>query len=473
VQLTEIESLVSEGVDAVAAVIARLEARIDAQDAQIAGLTARIGQNSRNSSKPPSSDGYGKPASKKRSLRRPSGRKQGGQEGHEGARLEPVASPDERLTHEPERCDGCGGDLTDAERLEGGERRQVFELPEGKPLRVIEHLAGRRRCGCGQVSAAAFPEGVGAPTQYGPGVRALGVYLCVYQHLPYDRAAQALRDLAGAAVSTGTLQSWTEAAAAGLDDFDERLRELLIASPVVHFDETGARIAERLGWVHSQSTEKLTRYVAHRRRGGDAIDDAGVLPDFEGVAVHDGWKPYRNYTAADHALCNGHHLRELQAATEAGHGWPEAMGELLLDARERVERAREAGRQSLGPKALAEIEADYKRVIARGHAEHPPAQGKKGKAHNLLLRLERDRDDALRFARDFRVPFTNNQAEQDIRMVKLQQKISGCFRTAAGAERFLAVRGYISTARKNGIEALTALGQLSAGRPWLPMASGP
>ncbi len=469
----EVQSLVAEGADAVAAVIARLEARIDEQDVQIAELKARLGQSSRNSSKPPSSDGYGKPPPKKRSLRRPSGRKQGGQEGHEGARLEPIAVPDERVEHQPERCAGCGGDLTAAQRLEGGESRQVFDLPEGKLLRVVEHVAQRRRCGCGRTTAAAFPDGVGAPTQYGPGVRALGVYLCVYQHLPYDRAAQALADLTAARVSTGTLQRWVVAAAAGLSGFDERLRELLVSAPVVHFDETGARIAERLGWVHSQSTEKLTRYLAHRRRGGEAIEAAGVLPDFRGVAVHDGWSPYRNYEDALHALCNGHHLRELIAAAEAGHRWPCAMAELLLDTKERVDDAREAGEPSLHPQALARIEAQYEAIIASGRAEHPPATGKKTKAHNLLLRLERDREEALRFAHDFRVPFTNNQAEQDIRMVKLQQKISGCFRTAAGAERFLAVRGYISTARKNGIEALSALGQLSAGRPWLPMASGP
>ena len=470
---TEVEALVSEGANAVAAVISRLEARIDSQEAEIAELKARLGQNSRNSSKPPSSDGYAKPSPKKRSLRRPSGRKPGGQEGHGGARLEAVADPDERITYEPERCSGCEGPLADAERLAGGESRQVFDLPEGRLLRVIEHVAERRRCGCGQVTAGEFPDGIGAPTQYGPGIRALGVYLIVYQHLPYERASQALRDLAGAAVSTGTLHGWVEAAAAGLGDFDERLRELLLCAPVVHFDETGARIAERLGWVHSQSTDTLTRYVAHRRRGGEAIDDAGVLPTFEGVAVHDGWAPYRNYAECDHALCNGHHLRELQAASEAGHGWPVRMSELLLDAKQRVDRALEAGERSLGPKLLGEIEADYERIVASGHAEHPPAAGKKTKAHNLLLRLERDRVEVLRFARDFRVPFTNNRAESDIRMVKLQQKISGSFRTAEGAARFLAVRGYVSTARKNGVEALASLAALTAGRPWMPMACGP
>ncbi len=384
-----------------------------------------------------------------------------------------MADPDERIGHEPVCCSGCEGPLADAEQLAGGESRQVFDLPEGKLLRVIEHVAERRRCGCGRITAGEFPDGIGAPTQYGPRMRALGVYLVVYQHLPYERAAQALRDLAGAGVSTGTLQSWVEAAAAGLGDFDERLRELLLGAPVVHFDETGARIAERLGWVHSQSTDTLTRYIAHRRRGGEAIDDAAVLPDYEGVAVHDGWAPYRNYEGCDHALCNGHHLRELQAATEAGYGWSEAMGRLLLNANERVGAARESGEGNLDPGTLRKLEADYARIIASGRAEHPPLGGKKTKAHNLLLRLQRDRVEVLRFAHDFRVPFTNNRAEQDIRMVKLQEKISGSFRTAEGAARFLAVRGYISTARKNGIEALASLAGLAAGQPWMPMVCGP
>ncbi|MCA1679767.1 MAG: IS66 family transposase [Actinobacteria bacterium] len=447
-----------------AAVIARLEA-------ELAELRDRLSSNSRNSSRPPSSDGLSKPPAdpKKRSLRRRSGRKQGGQQGHEGARLEPVATPDARLEHPPDRCEGCDGELADAEQLEGGESRQVFDLPEGALLRVVEHVAARRRCRCGHVTAGEFPVGVGAPTQYGPGIRALGAYLCVFQHLPYDRAAQALADIAGASVSTGTLTTWVTAAAEGLCDFDERLRELLTAAPVAHFDETGARIAGRLGWVHSASTDRLTRYTAHAKRGGEAIDAADVLPGFAGVAVHDGWAPYRNYPGCEHGLCNIHHLRELEAATEAGHAWSVAMSCLLLDTKDAVERARAAGRGCLDPDALAELDASYRTILQMGHDEHPPvAAGKRTKAHNLLARLERYQPDVLRFAHDFGVPFGNNQAEQDIRMVKLQQKISGCWRTTEGAQRFLAVRSYISTARKHGLQALDALGALAAGRPWLP-----
>lgn len=441
--------------------------------AQVAELRARLEGNSQNSSRPPSSDGPSKPPSdqksKTRSLRRSSGRKQGGQDGHDGTTLKRVAVPDERVEHPPGRCGGCDRDLADAELLRGGESRQVFDLPEGALLRVVEHVAAVRRCGCGHITAGGFPAGVGAPAQYGPGVRALGVYLCVFQHLPYDRAAQTLGDVAGAAVSTGTLAAWVEAAAAGLTGFDERLRGLLAAAPVAHFDETGARIAGRLGWVHSASTKLLTRYTAHARRGSEAIDAAGVLPSFEGVAVHDGWAPYRNYPGCDHALCNVHHLRELQAATEAGHTWPVAMSCLLLDTKEAVARALAAGHGHLDPDTLTELAASFKTVLAMGHDEHPqvPA-GRRTKAHNLLLRLERYEPDVLRFAHDFRVPFGNNQAEQDIRMVKLQQKISGCWRTPHGAERFLTVRSYIATARKHGLDARAALAALAAGQPWLP-----
>jgi len=470
VERGEIEALVAGGADAVAAVIARLEARI-------AELEARLGANSRNSSKPPSSDGYSKPTPKKRSLRRFSGRKPGGQQGHEGAHLERVAVPDRQIPHEPEACDGCGEDLSDAEVVEGGETRQVFDIPEELALEVIEHLAQQRRCArCGRVSAGRFPAGVTAPAEYGPGLRALGVYLIVFQHVPYERACGLLRDLMHAEISTGTLSAWVDKAAAGLTEFDERLRCLLTEQPVAHFDETGLRIAARLGWVHSASTETLTRYTVHAKRGSEAMNQAGVLTEFQGVAVHDGWKPYRAYEQATHALCGGHHLRELLAAEEAGQAWASGMGCLLLDTKDLVDDAKAADLERLTDAALAELHASYRAVIAAGYEENPGLvehageRIKRSKAQNLLLRLDRDEQQATRFAHDFSVPFTNNVAENDIRMVKLQQKISGCFRTMEGAERFLAIRSYISTARKQGQDTLQALGALAQGQPWLPAA---
>jgi transposase len=463
--------------------IAELERGLAQLQAVIAELRQRLAENSRNSSKPPSSDGYRKPPAdkKNRSLRKRSGRKPGGQDGHEGAHLERVEVPDARVLHEPEACEGCGRDLSDAERVEDGEEsRQVCDLPEEIALGVIEHVAVNRLCeGCGQVSAGSFPQAVGAPVQYGPGMHALGVYLHVFQHLAYDRARQLIFDLTGAEVSTGSLKAWADRAAEGLTEFDEQLRVLLSRAPVVNFDETGARIAGRLGWVHSASTETLTRYTAHARRGVEAMDAAGVLPGFGGVAVHDGWKPYRSYAEAIHALCAGHHLRELLAAEEQGQAWASGMSCLLLDTKQLVDQAKAAGLQALSDQALGELHASYRGVIALGYEENPglaesaDKKIKRTKAQNLLLRLDCQQAEALRFAHDFRVPFTNNLAEQDIRMVKLQQKISGCWRTDAGAQRYLRVRSYISTARKQRQRPLAVLNRLAAGQAWVPMAAGP
>jgi transposase len=457
--------------------IAELESQIAELRAVVAELRARLGQSSRNSSKPPSSDGYRKaPVKKNRSLRKRSGRKPGGQQGHGGAHLERVALPDARVLHEPAGCGGCGGDLSDSERLqEGEESRQVFDLPEEIALRVIEHVAVNRLCmGCGQISTGLFPRGVAAPVQYGPALRALGVYLHVFQHLPYDRARQLIFDMTGSDVSTGTLKAWVDQAAAGLTEFDEQLRQLLKNAPVVHFDETGGRIAGRLGWIHSASTEQLTRYTSHEKRGVIAMDAAGVLPGFRGVAVHDGWKPYTTYQEAVHALCAGHHLRELLAAQEMGQAWASGMSCLLLDAKDMVDRAKTAGVSTLTAVALAQLHACYREVIGAGYEENPGLaestgqKVKRTKAQNLLLRLDSQEAEALRFAHDSQVPFTNNLAESDIRMVKLQQKISGCWRTDDGAERYLRVRSYISTARKQGQRPLDVLAQLAAGRAWLP-----
>jgi len=468
------------------AVIAALRGQSAEQQAMIVGLKAeivemraRLDQNSSNSSKPPSSDGYSKPSPKKRSLRERSGRKQGGQHGHEGARLERVEVPDRVIVHEPDVCEDCGRDLADGEEVEGGESRQVFDIPEKLALEVIEHLAKARRCkACGRVNDAHFPKHVIAPTGYGVNLRAFGVYLIVFQHIPYERARNLICDLIGAQLSTATLKAWVDKAARGLTDFDEQLRALLGDEPVAHFDETGLRIAERLSWVHCASTQTLTRYTVHAKRGGQAMDEAGVLPGFAGVAVHDGFSPYRAYTNAAHALCGAHHLRELIAATEAGQLWASGMSCLLLDTKDLVDQAKAAGRKALGAPALTELHTSYRDLIASGYEQNPGlAQNhgrriKRTKAQNLLLRLDKRERETTLFAHDFAVPFSNNLCESDLRMVKLQQKISGCFRTMDGAEHYLTVRSYISTAKKQGQCSLQVLAQLAAGQPWLP-ASAP
>jgi transposase len=334
------------------------------------------------------------------------------------------------------------------------------------------------------VTAAAFPAGVGAPTQYGPRVRALAIYLTAAQHLPYQRAAQLLADWLGAPLSPATLVGFVKDGAADLDEFLDRVHEQIIDSPVVHFDETGARVGGRGRWLHCASTETLTFYALHDRRGTEGIDHAGVMPHFQGIAVHDGWPQYRAYAEATHALCNAHHLRELLAVIEqhaAEQSWAARMDALLRRLQEEVKAAKAAAEDRLDPRVLAGYRAAYAQSIALGHQQNPPPTARTGKrgpigrsaSANLLRRLDEQREQVLRFAHDFQVPFDNNLVERDIRMIKIQQKISGSWRTTTGADHFFALRAYISTTRKQGRDILDALAQLAHHTPWLPAAPSP
>jgi transposase len=451
---------------------ASLVAANAALQARVAELERRLGKDSSNSSNPPSSDGLGKPV---RAQRRAAGRRQPGkQPGAPGAHLAQVAEPDEVVEHVPARCGGCGQDL-DGAVVVGLEARQVFDLPALR-LGVVEHRVQRRRCGCGSVTAAAFPAQARAAACYGPGVRALVCYLLVHQHLPFDRAAQLCSEVLGASVATGTLASVMAEAAGKLEGFVEVMREQLASGPVAHFDETGARIAGRLHWVHSASTGLLTLFTVHAKRGKVAMDAAGVLSGFAGVAVHDGWSPYWRYQGITHALCGAHLLRELEGlAGEPGQGWAAGMAELLVDVKLAGDRARAAGLGQVDDDVRTRLRARYQRLVADGQAANPPpgrgrrrGRARRSPAGRLLARLDARRDEVLRSLDDTRVPFDNNQAERDLRMVKLQQKISGCWRTLAGAAAFLTVRSYLATAHKQGMNPLAVLRQLFEGHAWLP-----
>jgi len=445
---------------------------------RVAELEARLGKNSRNSSKPPSSDGLAKPAKPSpKSLRRASGRPPGKQQGEQGFRLQPRVVPDEIRTHAPTDCQGCGADLADAPVV-GTEARQVFDLPPIK-LVAIEHRAERRQCDCGIVTRAAFPAEATAPTCYGPGVAALGTYLLGRQHLPVERAAECLEEAFGAPVSTGWLASLLPNAAARLEGFLAIAREQLTAAQVAHFDETGGRVAGRLHWIHVACTSTWTLFHLNTKRGRIAMDSAGVLPSFTGVAVHDGLVVYRQYDQASHGLCNAHHLRELAGIGElTGQHWPAQLAELLVELHVAVQTAKDTGASSLSKRQLAGFGRRYDAVIAEGNKLNPPPPrtGKRGRpalgqAGSLLARLATHREDVLRFATDFRVPFDNNQAERDIRMVKLQQKISGGWRSDTGAHAFLDVRSYLSTARKHQQSAMDVLRDLFTGHAWIPAIS--
>jgi transposase len=364
------------------ALVGELRSELAAARAEIAELRAenaelkrRLGMNSRNSSKPPSSDGLAKPAS----LRKPSGRGPGKPKGAPGAALMQVAEPDETFAHAPSSCGTCHADLGGAEVV-SVERRQVFDLPEQR-LHVVEHRIEHRRCSCGQVTAAAAPTGAAVPAQYGPRIKGLAVYLLNRQHLPYERCAELLADVLGAAVATATLHTWAARAADAVAPHTEAVRRQLTECEVVGFDETGTRIAGRTCWVHTACTRSLTLYLAHPKRGVQAFEAMGVLPVFTGIAVHDGWKPYKTYTGAVHALCNAHHLRELAAVVEnapvgAPEQWAQDMAGLLVEVWDEIKEIRDRHAEAAGftVDALEAYAARYEDIIAAGRVLHPPRQ---------------------------------------------------------------------------------------------------
>ena len=431
-------------------------------------LERRLGLNSTNSGKPPSSDGLNKPpAGKKkrtRSLRKKSARKPGGQKGHKGETLRQVADPDATVDHYPETCQWCGSGLT-PDMATGHGARQVFDLPEPRPLVVTEHRAHRCRCGhCGTYTRASFPVGITGPVQYGARIGAMVVYLSHYQLLPEDRLAELMKDLFGAELSPASLARRGGNSAESVQGVVDVIRELVKSAPVKHMDETGFRIAGRTQWLHVASTARLTFYRVSERRGS-------LLGGVGGIVVHDHWKPYFTMEGVRHALCNAHHLRELQALIEIEkEGWARKMQRLLRRACHAVNLARERG-VALKPGLVERFRGCYDAITAEGIAFHeaqPPLAPRSSKAkrrgskprrtgHNLLRRLQTHKEDALRFLINFAVPFTNNQAEQDGRMMKVKQKISGGFRSQKGAEDFATVRGFISTARKQGWNIIQAL----------------
>jgi transposase len=448
-----------------------LQALVAELRAQVADLAARVKQNSKNSSKPPSSDGLGKPAPK--SLRKKTGRRPGRPEGQPGATMELTGNPDHVIWHEPPACRKCGAGLAGA-RQTGAERRQVTEIPPVK-AEVTEHQMIERECPCcGERTKADAPDGVTAPVQYGPRASALGTYLWHGQFLSKDRACAALGEMFGCAPSPGALAAQARKIAGLISPAIAAITQALAGADVAHFDETGFRVAGKLAWVHSASAGKLVLVTVHPKRGKQGMDAAGVLPAFTGIACHDAWKPYDSYdSAAGHALCGAHLLRELIAVTETGTDgdviWAQQAIDALLALKEAADAAREAGRGTIDPEILDKQCRWFREAADAGIVLNAARRSKLQKKRNALAIRMRDRaDDYLRFARDLQVPSDNNRAEQDIRMSKLRIKVSGCMRSMVGAEVFCAIRSYLATATRHGIGALDALTRAAQGDPWIP-----
>jgi transposase len=449
---------------------AALRLQVRELETRLADLEERVRRTPRNSSMPPSAEGFSKPPVPNRAQRRAEKRRQGKQPGDEGRHLAQVKDPTEVFVHEPVTCPDCGADLSAAEIL-GHEVRQVFEFEVQR--HVTEHRMEVRRCSCGCEVKAQAPQEATAPASYGSGVRALACYLAVFQHIPYDRMAQFFADVLGLSVSTGALVQMVQEGGGRLGFFSDVVRDLLKEAPAVHFDETGARVTGRLHWVHVASTALVTLIECHQRRGTVAMEAMGVIEKMTGVAVHDGWKPYRAYDVV-HALCNAHHIRELDnIGVVWDQGWANEMIDLLIEARDAVEKAKSEGKDRLDASVLHSIRVRYGTLVKKGWAANPaPEVGKRSgytkKAANLLVRLDGQRHDVLRFTTDFNVGFTNNQAERDVRMVKVQQKVSGSWRSIEGARAYCAIRSYISTMKKQEADVLDGLRQLFDGHTWLP-----
>jgi transposase len=464
-RIAELEALVTqlrEQIDALAARNAELEVQV-----------AHAQRDSHTSSKPPSSDGL---ARRTRSLRKKSGKKAGGQIGHRGETLHLVAAPDEIVEHRPTICVHCHAPLADEPALLR-ERRQVHELPLVR-MRVSEHQALHVRCPqCQQVSVGAFPAEAPSRAQYGPQLRALAVYLVEEQLVPLGRVQQVLADLFGLRLGRGSLVSWIQQASRALAPLETQLKAALQQARVLHHDETGVRRGGQLAWAHVASTPRLTHYAMHAKRGREATDAIGILPGYTGVSVHDGWAPYRSYTTCRHALCNIHHLRELTFLEEEYQQlWAAKLKRLLREMKHIVEQARAEGARALPDAKRRAFRARYHTLLASGLAANPPPvrrPGQRGRlkqspARNLLERLLLRHEEVLAFLEDLTIPFDNNQAERDLRTLKVQQKVSGCFRSEAGAEAFMRLSSYLSTLRKQGHLLLDALRTVFAGQLLYP-----
>ncbi len=455
--------------------ILTLQRAVTAQAAELQALRDQVAKTSRNSGKPPSSDGLKKPRT--RSQRKKSGKRSGGQPGHAGHTLVMAEEPDHIQVHSTPTCPHCATDLGNVAPREP-ERRQVFDIPP-VTVEVTEHQVEVKVCPqCHTVVKGTFPADVTQPVQYGPRLLAQVSYLNSYQLLPWARTCEVLGDFYGHTPAEAIVKAANTAVTEHIAPSIAVLKQQLSAAEVLHLDESGLRIEGRLNWLHVASTPRLTYYYAHPKRGQEAMHAMQILPEFTGYAVHDHWKSYFKFTACQHALCNAHHLRQLQFVVDQyEQTWAAEMQQLLVDIKAEVAAAPPEF-TALPEARLTHFAQRFDELLSQGLEANPPpanpppkkrGRKKQSPPKNLLDRLQQFKPQVLAFMYDFRVPFDNNLAERDVRMVKIKQKISGAFRTRDGADTFCAIRSYISTVRKQGHNVIAALHMALLDQPFIPL----
>jgi|TARA_Y100000031_G_C8213301_1_gene382075 transposase len=444
---------------------AALKSENAALRSKVVVLEARLNKNSKNSSMPPSSDGWKKPKPNPKSLRKKSGRSPGAQFTHPGKTLRQIETPDKIETISLNACSHCSCTLENVV-ASSVEKRQAFEISEPS-FHVTEYQAEKKTCpDCGSKSRPQFPEGIDSPVQYAAGVKGLISYLQNYQLLPFARISEFFEDIFGLPISEGTIANTAAVAYENLQEYEGKVEALLVKSPTLHVDESSVKVEEKKQWVHSASTGDLTHYSIHEKRGKVAMEAAGILTDYNGILIHDFWNPYFKFDCT-HAMCNAHLLRELAAVCEnTKQSWADQMSDFLREANHKNKLG-----EALKPDELQAYASKYKEILQGGYVEITNDGTETDpllKSKNLLHRFVLHEDDILRFIHEPGVSFDNNQAERDIRMIKVKQKISGRFRSVSGAKQFVRIRGYVSTVRKHGKLVLGALQNVFEKNPFIP-----
>jgi transposase len=447
-------------------------------DARLKRLEEMIGMNSSNSSKPPSTDNKLTKNREKKAFK--TRKKRGGQVGHKGKTLKISEEPDVVNVLTANYCECCHNFLDETKAVKI-EKRQVFDLPDIK-INITEFQSHTKVCPkCKKVNKPSFPEGINAQIQYGDNLKSFVSYCNTYQMMPYERISELIEDLTSHKISTGVIYNFLNKHYNVLEDFENDVKEKLLKEDVIHSDETGINIKAKLHWIHVASSKKLTYYMLHQKRGAKAMDEMGILPNYQGIAVHDHWKPYNRYEC-EHSFCNAHILRELNGVTQRNDvKWSENMHSLLLKMKKAVHKAKNRDKNHLTMDQIAKFTKNYKKIIKAAKNYYPitnknnqKARGrpKQEKGKNLLDRLLKYQNETLRFLNDFRVPFTNNLAERDLRMIKVKEKISGSFASFFGGEMFCRIRSYISTLKKNNISVLKGLRDALNGKAYISLEVG-